>query len=191
MTRCSTRMPNRRGRFPARSFSSLRSHVFRNRENVSVRILEPGHFVAAGSGPDPELVLFEETEPLELDPAFLKTRDDFFYPCDLPSEDRELRWLEVGGFRNAHHDSVRIHDESEAVVLDEAQSQHALVKFPRSLGVGRGHKRNDVDGTQHAIPPAWTLATLQVDRVAFFRYCDNKCRQCDRVPWSARGFHRR
>jgi len=39
-------------------------------EDVSVGVFEPGYLVAAGNGPDSEVVLFEESEYLEVD-AFL------------------------------------------------------------------------------------------------------------------------
>src|SRR5579872_2862341 len=106
----------------------ISSDVLGNREDVPVRILEPGNFVSSGRGPDAQFVLVEEAEDFKENALALKGSHDALDAGDLPSQDRELRGRKVLHLRRPYHGAIRIEDQSESVVFDEAQSEYAFVK---------------------------------------------------------------
>ena len=81
---------------------------------------------------------------LELHAALAKRRDVVLDVGDFPAENRVRKRLEIGHLRNADHDSVRVEDKGEAVLVHEAKSEDAFVKRPGRLEVGGGDERDEV-----------------------------------------------
>jgi hypothetical protein len=128
-----------------------RSNVFRNRQNIAVRIFEPSHLVATGSRPNPQLVLFQEAESLEVNPSVVECSHHFLNARNLPSQNRERCRFEFRSFRDPDHDPICIQYQSKPVIFDEAKSQHSLVKGPCLSRVSGGNEGNDIDCTQHSV----------------------------------------
>src|SRR6267378_2815364 len=97
-----------------------------DRENIAVRVSEPGDAGAAWRAPDAELVLIHSREQLELDALLRELLDGFFGARDMPAENRERRRLEITHVRyvgDPQRDAVRIEDQRERIFAHESQSK--------------------------------------------------------------------
>src|SRR5204863_8909574 len=75
----------KRGKRPLNSFGLC------DAQNVSIRILEPGHFrTACGRRPNAMLVLSRKPVVIKADPFFFELRHRFFYIRNFPSKNGEL-----------------------------------------------------------------------------------------------------
>jgi hypothetical protein len=118
--------------------------VFCDGKCISVRVLEPYDFGAAGSMPDPALVLIHAGIAKELDAFGGKLLDNLLQVPDLPTENREFRGLVLR--TDAHKPQVgtrlraEAEHESEPFVGNEAKPECALIERTGCLGVGSRNK---------------------------------------------------
>src|SRR5258706_10064518 len=125
-------------------------HVLRDRQQVAVGVLEPGHLVARRSGPDAESVLLEEAKALEMHAALIEQRDGRRDIGHVPAEEGERKRFEFGHLRHSDHDAVGVEDTGEAVVVDEAQAEHPFVERSGGIVVGDGDEGDEVCRAEHA-----------------------------------------
>src|SRR6185437_2551795 len=129
---------------------SFASHVPADREDVPIGILEPGHFVAVGSGPDAERLVLHKRIFLEHYAAFLQP---FHYPFDvlyLPAEDGVLRRGKVLDLGDPDQVLSRAHDQGEGIVADKLESKFAFIEFASTSGVPSWDKSDELAGAEHA-----------------------------------------
>src|SRR5580658_3454719 len=70
-------------------------------KKIAVGIFEPGHLGSAGSGPDAEIVLFEETEDFEHDARCLELQHGRADVLHVPSEHGVWGWFHLLRERHA------------------------------------------------------------------------------------------
>src|SRR5713226_1970655 len=98
------------------------SGMLRHRQDILVGILEPRDLVSRGSSPNSKIILLEESEDLEMDSLLLETPYYAFDIRNLPSENGELRRLEVRDLRYPYRDSIRIQHERKSIIFHKAKS---------------------------------------------------------------------
>src|SRR4030095_9790219 len=103
------------------------------RQHVAVGILEPRNLVTARRGPDPERVLLEESEPLELNASRLKIGNLALDVGHLPAEHRELLRRDGRHPHEPDHDAVGVHHHRKPVLLYALQTEYPFVKRARSV----------------------------------------------------------
>jgi hypothetical protein len=141
-------------------------------ENISVGIFEPGNFVAAGSRPDSCFFIIHPGIFLESDPALLKFGDFFFYVRNLPAEDGEWGWSEIG-FGDSDHGFAGPQDQRELVFADELKSDFAFVKASGLRGIFGGNETDDLARSQHWEPS-----------VSLLSWNDNICRPMNKTLYN-------
>src|ERR1700690_4141077 len=114
--------------------------VLTDREYVSVCILEPSDLVAAWGGPDfkfpilDERIFFEDYSPLR-EPA-----DNGLDVAHFPPHNCVRSGGEILRLRDPDHGFAYSHHQGKLVVADKLESQLALIKSSRPLGVFGGNK---------------------------------------------------
>lgn len=93
---------------------SLASRVLGDRQEVVVRILEPGYPRAARRTPDPGRILFQPWVPFQRDTMLSKARDDVCDIAHLPAQRREGLWGEAFHLLQSQLDTVRIQADTNA-----------------------------------------------------------------------------
>src|SRR6478672_8717217 len=125
-----------------------------DRQGVAVRVLEPRDAAAAGSGPDPVLVLVDAVETLEHHAPAGQRGEGRHDIRDQPTERGVRRDGHLGDLRYAQRRAVRVEHQREPVVAGELETDHVLIEGAGPRNVSRRHERDELSGFEHYLPPA-------------------------------------
>ena len=120
-------------------------------ENVSVRIFEPGDFVATWRSPHAAFLVLDEWVFFEYDTPFGEQVDDAFDVGDFPAEDGASQRGEVRSLRNADLVAAYSHNQRKLIEAYEFAAEGTFVKGLRLVIVFREHKANHL--SEHGSEP--------------------------------------
>lgn len=120
--------------------SDTARRLLREREGVSLGVLEPRDEIAGGRLPDAVLVLADPREALGVDTAPSQLRERRHEIDDLPPEDSERLRPEVVDLRHPERRLTDAEDARERRVVEKLESQDTLVERMRAIQVGCGHE---------------------------------------------------
>lgn len=115
-----------------------------DRQDIAVRVGEPGHFAAARSGPDAVAVLVHRVVAQEDHAPGGQTPDggrDIGHP---PPQDGVASAADFGDCGDTEHGPVHVEHAREVVLFSDGQAQYLLIERARPVQVGCCGERDDV-----------------------------------------------
>src|SRR5579864_259581 len=127
------------------------------RQQVAVRVLEPGDAVAGRRRPDPELVLVVALEAFEPYAALHQRADGSAQIVDVPADGGAVRRRDALQFLQRHARRAAVEEHQVRVVERQGQPQLALVESPRLVRLRRPQERHQSLLGQHLHLPVFTV----------------------------------
>src|ERR1700734_150823 len=121
--------------------------MFREAEDISIGILEPGDARTGGSSPDAKRILLHPVEvvTLEVNAGFDQFVDGGDDVGHLPAEDGALRRRVLFGHPQTDHDAIGIEDKRKRrFLIEQRQSERVAIEDLGALDVDDGGEADDV-----------------------------------------------
>src|SRR6201998_3152970 len=119
--------------------------MFRNAQNISVRVPEPGDLRAGRRCPDAQLVLVHTLVALEADSGLPETLDGRSDLRDLPAQNCTVSRWEFFSHAETQHDAIRLKDQREGRLFHHhAKAKNVSIEISCAGYVNDGDESNDV-----------------------------------------------